>query len=60
MAKKKKHGFGASCSVLLKNLHPRKLVAEKFPNRTDQDRLDNLLAQKKEKKWLIGEKSSAS
>ena len=37
-------GEGARCSVLLKLLCPSREVAERFPNATDQQRLDDLIA----------------
>ena len=42
MAKKRK-GIGANCTVLLKFLHSKKDINEKFPNRTAQDRLENCI-----------------
>ena len=36
------------CSVLIKNLHPKNIVAAAFPNATAQDRLDDLVAFKKD------------
>ena len=41
-------GVGAECSCLYKFLHPAKLISDTFPNRTDEDRLDGLVAIKKE------------
>ena len=43
MATKKQLGVGAKCSALLKYMHPAKLIDEKYPNRTAQTRLENLL-----------------
>ena len=41
--KKKRNGVGAKCSVLLKRLHPRKDIQDKYPNATAQQRLSDLL-----------------
>ena len=41
-------GTGAECSVLLKYLHPSKRISEVFPNRTANERLDGLVAIKKD------------
>jgi hypothetical protein len=43
----KRLGEGSVCSVLIKNLHPKNIVASAFPNATAQDRLNNLVAFKK-------------
>ena len=48
MARKKKVGSGAICSVLLKYLHPGKTIDKRFPNRTAQQRIDGLLATSQE------------
>ncbi len=40
----KRLGEGAMCSVLLKLLRPSREVAERFPNATAQQRLDDLIA----------------
>ena len=48
MAKKKQIGSGAICTVLLKYLHPGKTISDKFPNRTAQQRLEGLIAQRQE------------
>ena len=40
----KRLGEGARCSVLLKLLRPSREVAERFPNATAQQRLDDLIA----------------
>ncbi len=41
---KKPVGKGSLCSVLVKNLHPKNIVASAFPNATAQDRLNDLTA----------------
>ena len=41
-------GGGSVCSILIKNLHPKNIVAVAFPNATAQDRLDDLVAFKKD------------
>ena len=43
MVKKKQLGVGAKCSALLEYIHLEKLINEKYPNRTAQTRLENLL-----------------
>ena len=43
----KRLGGGSVCSVLIKNLHPKNIVAAAFPNATAQDRLNDLTAFKK-------------
>jgi hypothetical protein len=35
------------CNVLIKNLHPKKIVTAAFPNATAQDPINNLTAFKK-------------
>ena len=52
--KKKQLGVGTKCEALKRVLHPRPLVCEKYPNSTAQDRLDELLVIKKEKKKING------
>ena len=47
---KKRLGVGAECNTALKYLHPRQLVTEKFPNATAAERIQNLIAIRKEKK----------
>ena len=42
--KPKYAGVGAKCSVLLRFLHPQKMVKDKFPNAKHQDRLEDLVA----------------
>ncbi len=44
----KRLGRGSVCSVLIKNLHPKNIIAAAFPNATAQDRLDDLVAFKKD------------
>ena len=39
---------GAQCTVLLKYLHPSKVIADKWPNMSEQDRLGGLLAIRQE------------
>jgi hypothetical protein len=41
-------GVGARCSVLLSKLHPGDYVAQHFPNTTRQDRLEGLVATRRE------------
>jgi hypothetical protein len=41
--RKLRHGVGAVFEVLLKNLHSRPIVANKFPNALTSDCLDGLL-----------------
>ena len=48
MAEKKQIGSGAICSVLLKCLNPGKTISDKFPNRTAQQHLEGLIAQRQE------------
>eukprot|EP00559_Dactyliosolen_fragilissimus_P002711 CAMPEP_0184872744 /NCGR_PEP_ID=MMETSP0580-20130426/41459_1 /TAXON_ID=1118495 /ORGANISM="Dactyliosolen fragilissimus" /LENGTH=665 /DNA_ID=CAMNT_0027375583 /DNA_START=1012 /DNA_END=3007 /DNA_ORIENTATION=+ len=43
MAKKKQHGSGAICSVLLKYIHPAKYISEKFKNYSSDERLENCI-----------------
>ena len=52
MAKKKRHGAGAVCSVLLKYLHPANYIDEKFKNSTKSDRLQNCIAYRQEVKTV--------
>ena len=44
----KRHGVGATCSVLLKYLHPAKYISEIFPNLTNKDRLENCIQYRQE------------
>lgn len=46
MARKKRlhHGIGAICQVVKRLLHPRKLIADKYPNAQKNDVLGDLLA----------------
>ena len=48
MSMRLKIGTGAECSVLIKMLHPSKLVADTLINRLDNERLLGLLAIRKE------------
>ena len=52
MVRKKKHGVGANCNVLMKYLHPAKYISEKFPNYTKRDRLQNCIAFRQEIKTV--------
>ena len=52
MARKKQHGVGAVCTVLLKYLHPGIYISEKFNNYKKADRLENCLAYKQEIKTV--------
>ena len=44
MKKKLQVGVGAECSVLIKYLHPRKVIQEKYVNTTSASRLEGLVA----------------
>ena len=48
MARKKRIGIGANCSVAHKYLHPAKTIADKYSNATAQSRVENLVCIKKE------------
>ena len=48
MSMRLKIGTGAECSVLIKMLHPSKLVADTLINKLDNERLLGLLAIRKE------------
>ena len=48
MAKKKQHGSGAICSVLLKYIHPSKYISEKFKNSSSNERLENCIEYRQE------------
>ena len=50
MPKKLRLGVGAKCTTLLKYLHPAKLIDTKYPNRTAQSALDNLIVIQQEVK----------
>ena len=52
MVRKKKHGVGANCNVLMKYLHLAKYISEKFPNYTKRDRLQNCIAFRQEIKTV--------
>ena len=41
-------GIGATCSVALKYLHPRKVICDKYTNTTARQTLDGLISLKKE------------
>ena len=47
MPRKKNLGAGAKCTVAMKYLHPAKLIADTYPNRTTQSVLENLCCFKK-------------
>ena len=47
MPRKKKNGVGATCSVLIRFLHPRQQVVDRYPNASFSDRLDGLIAQRR-------------
>eukprot|EP00957_Ditylum_brightwellii_P098164 7479083-Ditylum_brightwellii.AAC.1 len=47
-SKKKKCGVGAIYSVIKRFLYPRKLVDEKYPNVTHNERLGGLIALRRE------------
>ena len=46
--KKLQLGIGATCSVALKYLHPRKLKCDKYTNSTARQTLDGLISLRKE------------
>ena len=48
MARAKRNGIGARCSVLLRKLHPGNVLAERFPNFGSQERLYDLITVKKD------------
>ena len=48
MARKKRQGVGAKCSVLLKYLHPAKYFSEKFVNYSKKERLEECVAFRQE------------
>jgi hypothetical protein len=45
-------GRGAKCSVLKKNLHPKKRISDTYVNHAVGDRLDGLVALRREKKSI--------
>jgi hypothetical protein len=49
---KKHHGVGAVCSVLVRNLHSKPVVAAKFPNAVASQRLEGLLCIRQETKLV--------
>jgi len=49
---RRRHGVGAVCEVLLKNLHSRPVVTAKFPNALASERLDGLLCIREESKMV--------
>ena len=50
MVRKKRLGIGAQCSVLSKYMHPAKEVSDKYPNRTAQHRIENLVCLREDTK----------
>ena len=48
MPRKKKNGVGATCSVLIRFLHPRMQIVTQFPNAKYVDRLEGLVSQSRE------------
>ena len=52
MVAAKKCGVGAVCNVLLKRLHPSRLIQSVNPNQDSHDRLHGLLAIRKETKQI--------
>ena len=46
--KKLQNGVGATCSAMLRFLHPHKVVTEKYPNAHHKQRLGDLLVVKRE------------
>ena len=48
--RKKQNGVGANCRCLKRFLHPRAIVDAKYPNATQQERLDGLVAIRREEK----------
>ena len=52
MAKKKECAIGARCSVLLKYMHPAKVIGEKFPQFVNGRKLENLLVIRQELKTV--------
>jgi hypothetical protein len=51
---KLKNGVGATCAVLMRMLHPRKRVSERFPNAAKTDKLTGLIVQSKEVRKIAG------
>ena len=49
---KKKHGVRAVCRVLMRFIHPSKLIRDKYPNRTEQQKLGELTAIRQEVKTV--------
>ena len=41
--KEEDHGFGDICSVLIKRLHPTKIIEKKFPNAHKVQHIENLV-----------------
>jgi hypothetical protein len=50
--RKLRHGVGAVCEVLLKNLHSRSIVTANFPNALASEHLDGLLCIREETKTV--------
>ena len=49
---KKKHGVGAVCRTFMRFIHPSKLIRDKFPNSTHQQKLGELIAIRQEVKTV--------
>ena len=49
---KKRLGIGATCSVIKRFLHPSRTIQEKYQNITTYDRLEGLIALRKEEKTI--------
>ena len=45
---KKRRGVGASCSVLLRYLHPVKLIAGRYPNKDKHDAFSGIIITRRE------------
>jgi hypothetical protein len=50
----KRQGIGAKCTVLKKNLHPKKRINERYINFAKESRLEGLVAIRQEKKKIRG------
>jgi hypothetical protein len=49
---KLRHGIRANCSILIKRLHPAKMVADKFPNLAHRRHLSNSICLREEEKTV--------
>lgn len=58
MRKKKNLGIGAKCSTLMRFLHPRLDIIEKYPNASSNQRLEDLLAIKRDQKKVNGKEQN--